>query len=109
MKPVAISLLTICGIDELPTHRERSVSHVLSVLDPEHPDPEVFASYSPHERTVLRFHDIIDDRDGMVAPTPQNVEAILEFGDGLKKTVADLATVICWCIAIWAFRVRRRR
>lgn len=89
MKPIAISRLTICGIDELPTHRTHGVTHVLSVLDPERQDPDIFASYAPHERTVLRFHDVIEDKEGRPAPTKADVEAILAYGEMLKDTMAD--------------------
>ncbi|MEQ8391230.1 MAG: protein-tyrosine-phosphatase [Thalassospira sp.] len=86
MKPIAISRLTICGIDELPTHRNHGVSHVLSVLDPDREDPAIFSDYAPHERTILRFHDVIDDKEGRPAPIKANVEAILEYGEGLKNS-----------------------
>ncbi|OSQ48819.1 tyrosine phosphatase family protein [Thalassospira alkalitolerans] len=87
MKPVSISLLTICGIEELPNHQTRSVSHVLSVVDPERADLDAFNAYAPHERTILRFHDIIDDLPDQIAPTPAHVEEVLTFGDGLRNTV----------------------
>ncbi len=83
MQPVSISVLTICGIAELPDQSARSVTHVLSILDPDHPDPEAFQAYDPHRRTVLRFHDIIDPAPGMVLPGPEHVEAILRFGEDL--------------------------
>ena len=92
MKDIAISMLTICGIDELPTHRSNAVSHVLSMIDPDREDPDVFTFYSPHERTLLRFHDVIDDKPDMVAPTPETVEEILRFGEGLKSTVDQRST-----------------
>ena len=92
MKDIAISMLTICGIDELPTHRSNAVSHVLSMIDPDRDDPDVFTFYSPHERTLLRFHDVIDDKPDMVAPTPETVEEILRFGEGLKSTVDQRST-----------------
>ena len=60
MQPVSISLLTICGLEELELHSARSVTHVLSILDPEWPDPEAFLGYDPHHRTILRFHDAIE-------------------------------------------------
>jgi predicted protein tyrosine phosphatase len=74
-------MLTICGISELPNQRERSVTHVLSILDPDHPDPEAFEAYEPHHRTILRFHDIINPVQGMILPEPEHVEAVLRFGD----------------------------
>ena len=81
MKPVSISVLTICGISELPDQSTRSVTHVLSILDPDHPDPEAFGTYDPHHRMVLRFHDAINPAPGVILPEPEHVEAILRFGD----------------------------
>jgi predicted protein tyrosine phosphatase len=86
MTSPSISMLTVCGIEELPDQGRRSVTHVLSILDPEHPDPEAFQAYDPHHRTVLRFHDIIEPRPGMVMPEPHHVEAVLRFGEDLAKT-----------------------
>ena len=89
MKSVSLSLLTICGISELPDQRARSVTHVLSILDPDHPDPEAFGAYDPHHRTVLRFHDVIEPIPGMILPEPEHVEAILRFGDDLAHGSAE--------------------
>jgi len=85
MKPLTISMLTICGISELPDEGPRSATHVLSILDPDHPDPDAFLTYEAHHRTVLRFHDIIDPIPGMVLPEPEHVEAVLKFGDELAS------------------------
>jgi predicted protein tyrosine phosphatase len=81
MQPLSISMLTICGISELPEQKERAVTHVLSILDPDHPDPEAFLAYDPHHRTILRFHDIINPIEGMILPQPEHVEAVLRFGE----------------------------
>lgn len=72
--------LTVCGIEELPNQRARNVTHVLSLLDPEYPDLDVFHSYAGHRRTTLRFHDIIDAAQGRVMPQPEHLEEILKFG-----------------------------
>lgn len=76
--------LTICGIEELPAQRDRKVTHVLSLLDPELPELEAFASYAEHRRTTLRFHDIISSAPDRVMPRPDHVEAILNFGADLR-------------------------
>ena len=81
MQALSIQLLTICGISKLPDQRDRSVTHVLSILDPDHPDPEAFGAYDPHHRTILRFHDIINPIEGMILPEPQHVAAVLRFGE----------------------------
>lgn len=88
MKTLAISTLTICGIEELPSNSAREVTHVLSVLDPDRAEIEAFDAYGEHHRVTLRFHDIIDPRPGQVMPTTRHVEEILTFGEGLRETAA---------------------
>jgi predicted protein tyrosine phosphatase len=85
MKPVSISLLTICGLEELEHHSDRAVTHVLSIMDPDCPDPEAFRAYDSHHRAILRFHDIIEPAAGCVMPEPGHVEAILAFGESLSR------------------------
>lgn len=86
MLPIAISTLTICGIEELPAQSTRKVSHVLSLLDPDLPELESFVAYEAHERTTLRFHDIITPQQGRVHPTEAHVAEILDFGAKLRES-----------------------
>ncbi|TCU36063.1 putative protein tyrosine phosphatase [Rhizobium azibense] len=72
--------LTVCGIHELPAQSARNVTHVLSILDPDHPELEAFETYGKHSRTTLRFHDIIVATQNQIMPAPEHVEAILKFG-----------------------------
>ena len=44
MERASISVLTICGLDELDSHGSRGVTHVLSILDPGWPDPTCSAA-----------------------------------------------------------------
>lgn len=86
MLPIAISTLTICGIEELPAQSTRKVSHVLSLLDPVLPELQSFVAYEAHERTTLRFHDIITPQEGRVHPTDAHVAEILDFGAKLRES-----------------------
>jgi predicted protein tyrosine phosphatase len=86
MNPQNISLITICGLDELKDHSMRGVSHVLSILDPSWPEPEAFWAYDPHHRTTLHFHDIIEPLAGCILPERGHVEAILAFGHSLARS-----------------------
>jgi predicted protein tyrosine phosphatase len=79
MKPFSISGLIVCGLDELDSHSTRGVTHVLSILDPEWPDPEVFLSFAPHSRATFRFHDAIEAEPNIILPQRADVEAILAF------------------------------
>ena len=87
MDGLSISVLTICGLEELSLHGARGVTHVLSILDPEQPDPEAFGTYGEHRRAVLRFHDTIEPMPGKMLPEPEHVDAILDFGRSLERTV----------------------
>lgn len=81
MPSIPVSLLTICGLSELDLHRTRAVTHVLSILDPEWPDPEPFRAYDPHHRTTLRFHDVIEPGSGLILPRREHLERIVAFGE----------------------------
>lgn len=83
MKMITTSLLTICGLEELDHHSSRGVTHVLSILDPQWPEPTAFSAYDPHRRTTLHFHDIVEPALDMVLPENKHVEAIIEFGTGM--------------------------
>ncbi len=89
MLPIAITTLTICGIEELPAQSTRKVSHVLSLLDPDLPELQSFMAYEAHERTTLRFHDIITPQDGRVHPTEAHVAEILDFGAKLRESAVQ--------------------
>ena len=68
------------------------MTHVLSILDPGTPDPESFALFDGHHRTVLRFHDIVQPMAAMVLPERKDVEDILAFGhEVVEDTVAEEA------------------
>ena len=86
---------TICGIPELGSHCEAGVTHVLSILDPECPDPPEFEDYAPHRRLALRFHDIIDPAPGRYAPSRDDVARLLAFGRELGEPAACHLLVHC--------------
>jgi predicted protein tyrosine phosphatase len=87
--------VTICGIPELAEHGAAGVTHVLSILDPETPDPVAFADFTPHRRLALRFHDIIEPEAGRLAPTRADVERLLEFGRELNVSAAPHLLIHC--------------
>ncbi|MGD0565142.1 MAG: protein-tyrosine-phosphatase [Roseiarcus sp.] len=96
MKPPAFSVLTICGLDELDYHSARGVSHVLSILDPEWPEPAAFLAFDPHLRTTLYFHDAIEPAPEIVLPQKADVEAVLAFG---RDAGDDLRHLLIHCHA----------
>jgi predicted protein tyrosine phosphatase len=73
-------IITVCGLEELAGHAGRRVSHVLSILDPEQPEPEAFGAYGEHARLGLKFHDIIEETPGFLAPQSEQIAQILAFG-----------------------------
>lgn len=85
MKPAPISLLTICGLSEIESHRARGVTHILSILDPGCPEPDALQAHDRLRRTTLRFHDEIEPAPGIDLPQRAHLEAILAFGDLLSE------------------------
>lgn len=96
MKPPAFSALTVCGLEELDGHSVRGVTHVLSILDPDWPDPTSFEAFPPHSRVTLRFHDAIEPGLGIILPRVADVEQVLAFGSGLG---GDLSHLLIHCHA----------
>ena len=86
MKPISLSVLTVCGVEELPGQAARNVTHVLTLIDPGWPDIEAFEAFDDHHRKIMRFHDIIDPAEGKVMPTPGHVAEILDFGEELAAS-----------------------
>jgi predicted protein tyrosine phosphatase len=72
--------LLICGIDQLDEYCTADISHIVSILDPGCAEPDIFRLFAQIERLDLRFHDIIDEHAGMVAPNANDIERLLEFG-----------------------------
>jgi predicted protein tyrosine phosphatase len=87
--------VTICGIPELDEHSAAGVTHVLSILDPEWPDPPAFAGFAPHRRLSLRFNDIIEPTRGKLLPSQRDVERLLEFGRELSVAAQSRLLVHC--------------
>jgi predicted protein tyrosine phosphatase len=87
----------VCGIPELAQFSNSGMTHVLSIMDPATPDPEAFAGFPPHDRTVLRFHDDIREEPGRQPPQTHHVRALLELGDRLAATPAPGAHVLVHC------------
>lgn len=91
--------LTVCGLHELHQLHDADVTHVVSILDPS-PEPDAaFRPPSMHERLDLRFHDIIDDEEGMVSPQREDIVRLLEFGRKIWKGAHAEAHLLVYCHA----------
>lgn len=88
--------ITVCGIEELAGHGELGATHVLSILDPDHPVPEAFGTFGEHAKLELRFHDIVDPRPNEIPPDATHVDAILAFGRTLHP---DRSSLLVHCHA----------
>jgi predicted protein tyrosine phosphatase len=87
--------ITICGIPELDEHCAAGVTHIVSILDPESPDPPTFAKFAPHWRLDLRFHDIIEPNRCQLAPSRGDVAQLLGFGRELNDRAGNHLLVHC--------------
>lgn len=88
--PLARYRLTICGLDELADHTGASVSHTVSILDPEQPLPRVFRTYdSLREHWVLRFHDLSQPVRGARLPAEEDIAELLTIGRALAPEAKD--------------------
>jgi predicted protein tyrosine phosphatase len=86
---------TICGIKELDDHARAGVTHLLSILDPEAPEPSVYFNQDPREHLVLRFHDVILPHPELIMPQRTHIEELLAFGQRLPD--GDPGHVLIHC------------
>jgi hypothetical protein len=84
--------ITIFGISELGEYSAVRVTHVLSLLGPNAADPQEFASFAPHRRLILRFHDVIEPAPDQTAPASPNEAAILSA----LETILRKNSKACW-------------
>jgi len=89
--------ITVCGIEELPDHAVRGVSHILSILDPGAPVPAAFLSYPSHAKLELRFHDIIKERPNEITPKEADVDLLLAFGRALLAEPKESQHLLVHC------------
>ncbi|HTQ70788.1 MAG TPA: protein-tyrosine-phosphatase [Acidocella sp.] len=89
--------IIICGLQDLHHHVDANITHVLSILDPSFPAPQVFEEYGAHTKLELRFDDIIEERKSLVAPTQEDVKAALAFGR--EMMAAPTARLLVHCHA----------
>lgn len=91
--------VSVCGIEELGNYAGQGVSHLISILDPEFPEPDALRALRSAKCLALRFHDIIDECDGMLAPQADDVEALLRFGDEMPAGPSSRAHLLAHCHA----------
>lgn len=92
-------MITVCGLEELAGHADRQVSHVLSILDPDQAEPEAFGAYGEHARLELKFHDVIQETPGFIAPQPEHISKMLEFGRDLLGVSENVRHLLVHCHA----------
>jgi predicted protein tyrosine phosphatase len=89
--------LTVCGLGELGSHIGRGVSHMLSILDPRLVERPSFTAFGALRRLDLCFDDILEARDGLVAPQQVHVYEILTFADALMVDPPREAHLLVHC------------
>src|SRR3954468_18768503 len=98
----------VCGLDELALHSREAPTHVVSILDPEQPEPPALVNCRPDKLLRLRFHDAIERSIAVKLPTIEDAVAILAFGSrfgvgarplvhchyGISRSTAAMAMLI---------------
>ncbi|MFB6453565.1 tyrosine phosphatase family protein [Bradyrhizobium tunisiense] len=88
--------LTICSVHDLPLVTHRHPSHVIGILDPDYSKPKVPRSTSSLD---LRFHDVINQQQGLRPPAPFDIQRLLEFGSRLPDPKSQPTHLVVYCHA----------
>lgn len=88
-----MSAIIVCPLHDVEAiARVRRPSHILSLISPS-AEPTHFGQLAPHHQE-LRFNDITEARDGLIAPSLDHVRAILAFGQAAQP--AGPLLIHCW-------------
>lgn len=87
--------LSIAGIPELDEFVDQDVSHIISLIDPDLPDLEIFEAFTGVRRFTIRMHDIIEEAEGELLPTHGHVSELLEIGAQLVEDTPTHLLIHC--------------
>jgi len=87
--------IVICGLEEMDGTLDASVTHVISILDPDYQEPAGMARFAEAQLLRLRFHDVIERLPMLSPPDAEHVAAIVQFGQVLKAHDAARLLVHC--------------
>ncbi len=87
MKKKLSERTTISGLRNLDDFSGHS--HIISLIDPDLPDPEEFAHYDPENWKILKFYDEIAPFRDRQIPVQRTVDEILEFGEHIARQSGD--------------------
>jgi predicted protein tyrosine phosphatase len=102
--------ITISSISDLPSYKNVGFTHIISLLDDGYTavlenglflptivgtGDHLFEEYLPHQRLERQFDDVSYPNQYYMAPTREDVEAILEFA----KSFNDESRVLVHCVA----------
>jgi len=73
--------------------RQLSSYDLLTLLSPD-TDAEALAALTPQRRLHLAFHDIVEAREGLIAPSGEMIAAMLDFSRARPRETPLL--VHCW-------------
>jgi predicted protein tyrosine phosphatase len=76
--------ITVCSLLELEDHSSVEYDYIVSILDPDTPEPEALAAFGPHTRCTLRFHDAVSALGSLTLPQPNHIRELLTFGAGIE-------------------------
>ena len=85
--------IIVCPLHDVEAiARVRQPSHILSLISPS-AEPTGFQKLVPHH-LELRFNDIAEPRDGLIEPSTDHIQSIIEFGRNSRAQGPLL--IHCW-------------
>jgi predicted protein tyrosine phosphatase len=87
--------IVICGLEEMDCTLDESVTHVISILDPDYQEPAGMARFADPHLLRLRFHDVIERLPMVSPPDAEHIAAIVAFGQALRTH--ETARILVHC------------
>jgi predicted protein tyrosine phosphatase len=88
--------ITICGALDLERYSKVNFGSIISILDPDAQEPEALSRFGAHKRCTLRFHDIGEEIDNLIAPQRRHIDELLDFGRQIERDQPERILVHCF-------------
>lgn len=85
----------ICGIPELPAVLRPPVSHVISFLDPNWPDPAALAAWPVERRHIFHYDDVVAPVPGLKVPDEALIDDLVTCFERIAAETPERLLIHC--------------
>jgi predicted protein tyrosine phosphatase len=88
--------ITISSALDLERYARNGLDQVVSILDPDSPEPVELRAVQRRFLCTLRFHDVVEDSGPLISPQASHIDKLLDFGRSLSSDPGRHLLIHCF-------------